>query len=247
MLRKAYKLVPNPPANLILTPKMVCGKEVQLVTPNVGASRRQTRMPHLNSLIRPMGPNNLTRMPENRVLPGTHANTFRAPVGVPVRPPPHQQSHKPVVNLRKAVGGAEKAPPPVQNNQQKSNLIKLTSNKSRDEPKSTIPNSATSSGDSGEDLPVINDEEVSTRQLAENWLHSGASRKIAKQPKDKKQLTNQQISKATEKILEMNNKIPIKHNNHKIEKKSKGTAIHFFCKCSIYNMATLLYTLRVYS
>ena len=232
--------MPNPPANLILTPKMVGGKEVQLVTPNVGARRPPSRPTVRPIHGQPIGPNQIQVSRSSGPVGNDNSSHhlgrypsvgahFRAPMGVPVRPPVHQQPHKPAVNLRKAVGGAEKPPPPPQ---QKSSLIKLTKSTIRDtETKTSQPtNNMNSPADSKAINEVgdttnhaVNDDEVSTRQLAENWLHTGASRKFAKQKEKQKTNINLSISKATEKILDMtNNKVPLKTNNHKIDKKSKG-------------------------
>ena len=231
---------------------MVGGKEVQLVTPNVGA-RRPTNRVNSGSVRpihgQPIGPGQIqVSRTTSSSAPGDRDNQhhghqnhsrypgggglFRAPMGVPIRPPVHQQPHKPAVNLRKAVGGADKPPPPPPP-QQKSSLIKL--NKSRDnETKSRDTNTNSPGPDAKSNNTndisnsvdtVVNEEEVSTRQLAENWLHTGASRKFGKKEKTgnkTSQLPTTVMTKATEKILDLNNKIPLKTANHKIEKKSKG-------------------------
>ena len=91
--------MPNPPANLKLTPKLVGGKTVQLVTPNVGPSRRP-RLPSGG----PSGPRGSVPRPQS--------GTFRHPIGIQInRQPPMQRNHRPAVNVRTAVGGAEIKPP----------------------------------------------------------------------------------------------------------------------------------------
>ena len=203
--------MPNPPANLKLTPKLVGGKTVQLVTPNVGPSRRP-RLP-------PGGPGG-PRGP----VPRPQSGTFRHPIGVQInRQPPTQQNHRPAVNVRTAVGGAE-IKPPTQNVTKGQNLIKLTGSKVNDSKPTSDPN--------GPQSQTANqpEESVSNRQLAEIFLKTGSSRKISKTKGSEE--VKPVVNKATERLHSEMSKVPINPINHKIEKpnvkkeKSKGRIIY---------------------
>lgn len=205
-------LVPNPPANLKLTPKLVGGKTVQLVTPNVGPSRRPRLPPGGSGPGGPRGP-----------VPRPPSGTFRHPIGVQInRQPPTQQNHRPAVNVRTAVGGAE-IKPPTQNVTKGQNLIKLTGSKIND---SKQQNSADPNGPPSVQNTNQPEESVSNRQLAEIFLKTGSSRKISKAKGSEE--VKPVVNKATERLHSEMSKVPITPINHKIEKpnvkkeKSKG-------------------------
>ena len=209
-------LVPNPPANLKLTPKLVGGKTVQLVTPNVGPSRRPRLPPGGSGPGGPRGP-----------VPRPQSGTFRHPIGVQInRQPPTQQNHRPAVNVRTAVGGAE-IKPPTQNVTKGQNLIKLTGSKVND---SKQQNSADPNGPPSVQNTNQPEESVSNRQLAEIFLKTGSSRKISKAKGSEE--VKPVVNKATERLHSEMSKVPITPINHKIEKpnvkKEKSKGLFFF-------------------
>ena len=247
--------ITNPPSNLKVTSRMVGGKEVQLVTPNIGSKTKSGQFRvfrpsaggtsgqkiQITSSMKPIrGPSVATatfkdpntsltgntgqpvfakpnNFPTNNLqMPGAVKQRFTAPQ----MPPPvhvhHQQMNQPrtPVNIRTAVGGANgnnlPTPPKLNQPAKAAGRIKLGS----------LAKPADKPAEPKKDEP----EDISTRQLAESWLHSGSSRKISKKLTD---VIKPTINKATEKLLEQAKINDEKATTPKPEEKKKNKGEKF--------------------
>ena len=236
--------ITNPPANLVVTSKMVGGKEVQLVTPNIGPKNKGTirfvrpgpvgtgtgpkaTVTISNSLaksnFRPPGPTSSNQP----VVSGPFPKMFNSAnvVRPPIQPPPpvthqanqqqmmHQTQQRLPVNVRTAVGGANEKnlPKPGGANSKptgaKAGIIKLGAlvKPAKEQPVKEAEK---------------DEEDVSTRQLAEKFLNSGSSRKINKKLTD---LIKPTINKATERLLDKaKTDTPAEKPKPEEKKKNKG-------------------------
>lgn len=267
--------ITNPPANLVVTSKMVGGKEVQLVTPNIGPKTKGTIRFVRPSPVGGSGPgvkstvtisNSLAMKSFRATTPtsstagggqtGPTASPFHKPFPKPfnsmhqtgsINHSPrlalpssqqqmiHQTQPKLPVNVRTAVGGAnkEKLPKPPNATNAKpgsgkgAGIIKLgaLTKNAKDQPTKE---------------PAKEEEDVSTRQLAEKFLNSGSSRKINKKLTD---VIKPTINKATERLLD-NAKTDSEKPSPKTEEKKKNKGIPyvvFINKIFFSNMINLLH------